>query len=128
MFLKLLVYLGVHFSRIIALFRLAKAQQRQMQKESHFVLSKNTGFVDAYTNMTSKATTITTDSVLSSKNISDCQIVFDAEVISYDGIFSLMERHKNQGNTFRIKPQRVQFILGSDGSDSKGEVLSLSAN
>jgi GT2 family glycosyltransferase len=128
MFLKLLVYLGVHFSRIIALFRLAKAQQRQMQKESHFVLSKNTGFVDAYTNMTSKTTTITTESVLSSKNISDCQIVFDAEVISYDSIFSLMERHKNQGNTFRIKPQKAEFILGSDGSDSKGEVLALSTN
>ena len=125
MFLKLLVYLGVHFSRMIAFFRLAKKKQPQLLKTNHLILSKNNSFIEIYRALTSKAITIVSDQELQSKKISDSQVVFDAEAISYEGIFNLMNKHKNQGNTFRIKPQKTQFIIGSDGSDSRGEVTQL---
>lgn len=125
MFLKLLVYLGVHFSRMIAFFRLAKKKQPQLLKTNHLILSKNDSFIEIYRALTSKAITIVSDQELQSKKISDSQVVFDAEAISYEGIFNLMNKHKNQGNTFRIKPQKTQFIIGSDGSDSRGEVTQL---
>lgn len=125
MFLKLLVYLGVHLSRMIAFFRLAKKKQPQLLKVNHLVLSKNNSFVEAYTTLTSKVIATISEQELQAKKISDSQIVFDAEAISYEGIFNLMENHKNQGNTFRIKPQKAEFIIGSDGSDSRGEVIRL---
>ncbi|HZH69388.1 MAG TPA: glycosyltransferase family 2 protein, partial [Flavobacteriaceae bacterium] len=125
MFLKLLVYLGVHFSRMIAFFSLAKNKQQQILKATHLVLSKNDRFVEDYTTLISKAIATISEQELQSKKISDSQIVFDAEAISYEGILNLMEKHKNQENTFRIKPKKAEFIIGSDGSDSRGEVIQL---
>ncbi|MEZ4778767.1 MAG: glycosyltransferase family 2 protein [Flavobacteriaceae bacterium] len=52
-------------------------------------------------------------------------IVFDTNYISYKYIFQLMEKQKNRGNTFRIKPPKSSFIIGSDQSDQKGSVLHL---
>lgn len=49
--------------------------------------------------------------------------VFDLSYIDYSQVFMLMDRHKGNGNRFRIRPAGSQFILGSDRSDQKGEVL-----
>lgn len=60
---------------------------------------------------------------LKSENIEKAYMVFDAGVVSYQEIFSLMEELKNKGNQFRIRPPQRDFILGSDRSDEKGEVM-----
>ena len=49
--------------------------------------------------------------------------IFDLDYIDYNQVFMLMERHKGQGNRFRIRPSGASFCLGSDRSDQKGEVL-----
>ncbi len=53
------------------------------------------------------------------------QLIFDAEILSYREIIRLMMAHQGHDNTFRIKPKNCDFILGSDNSTSKGEVLPL---
>lgn len=52
-------------------------------------------------------------------------LVFDADYLSYKNIIDLMIKHKNGGNSFRIRPPRCNFIIGSDRSDEKGEVMQL---
>lgn len=50
-------------------------------------------------------------------------VVFDAEHLSYGEIFHLMKKWRGKGNRFRIRPPQCNFIIGSDQSDEKGEVI-----
>ncbi|MAL60369.1 MAG: glycosyl transferase family 2 [Flavobacteriaceae bacterium] len=57
--------------------------------------------------------------------VSNKMIVFDSQYLPYKYIFQLMEKQKNRGNSFRIKPPKSQFIIGSDQSDQKGGTVLL---
>lgn len=63
--------------------------------------------------------------ILGEEVIENKLLVFDADFLSYKNIIDMMIRHKNGGNSFRIRPPKRTFIIGSDRSDEKGEVLSL---
>lgn len=63
------------------------------------------------------------DAAVKNASIEHSFIVFDANQLSYKTIFSLMrDLHKNK-NQFRIFPTAGHFIIGSDQSDEKGEVV-----
>ncbi|MDC7998808.1 glycosyltransferase family 2 protein [Gilvibacter sediminis] len=50
-------------------------------------------------------------------------LVMDTSYMDYQQIIRLMQELKNSGNRFRIHPKRTNFIIGSDYSDQKGEVV-----
>ncbi|HET8838377.1 MAG TPA: glycosyltransferase family 2 protein [Flavobacteriaceae bacterium] len=58
---------------------------------------------------------------LSQQKIEDALIVFDTESFSFEKILEFMQDIKNHGNRFRIKSG--DFIIGSDSSSEKGEVV-----
>ncbi|PQB04780.1 glycosyltransferase family 2 protein [Aureitalea marina] len=62
-------------------------------------------------------------SEVGSETYTQTLFLFDLDYIDYNQVFMLMERHKGQGNRFRIRPSGASFCLGSDRSDQKGEVL-----
>lgn len=49
--------------------------------------------------------------------------VFDANYLPYYYIFNYMQQHKNKNNIFRILSPKSNFLIGSDYSDQKGEVM-----
>jgi len=51
--------------------------------------------------------------------------VFDVDYVSYRQIFSVMRQRKNKQNSFRIRPPGCNFVIGSDQSDQKGDVIEL---
>jgi GT2 family glycosyltransferase len=51
--------------------------------------------------------------------------VFDVDYVSYRQIFSVMRQRKNKQNSFRIRPPGCNFVIGSDQSDQKGDVMEL---
>ncbi len=55
--------------------------------------------------------------------IRDKTIIFDTAYVSYNQIITLMQLLRNQHNCFRIHPKNTNFILGSDYSDQKGEII-----
>lgn len=55
--------------------------------------------------------------------ISQTLLVMDTDYIEYEQIIRLMQELKNSGNRFRIHPKGSNFILGSDYSDQKGEII-----
>lgn len=57
--------------------------------------------------------------------VSNKLLVFDSQYLSYKSIFQIMDYQKNRGNSFRIKPPKSNFIIGSDQSDQKGGVVLL---
>ena len=55
--------------------------------------------------------------------IQNSLIVFDTDSITYSRIFEIMNALGKNNNRFRIRPKAANFIIGSDRSDEKGEVL-----
>lgn len=52
------------------------------------------------------------------------QVIFDANYMSFRAILEkLSESEKNKGLTFKILPKSSNFILGSNSSKSRGEVI-----
>lgn len=54
------------------------------------------------------------------------EVVFDNDSISFCEIIATMERCRNHSITFKIKPADCNFIIGSNSSDSRGEVIVIS--
>ncbi|TXE12068.1 glycosyltransferase family 2 protein [Seonamhaeicola algicola] len=51
------------------------------------------------------------------------EIVLDANHLSYQEIIATMEAYNNQSLTFKILPEKSDFILGSDSPLCRGEVI-----
>ncbi|WP_372756796.1 glycosyltransferase family 2 protein [Mariniflexile sp.] len=58
------------------------------------------------------------------KNLKDAtEVVFDANHLTYKEIITMICCNKNKSITYKIQPQNSQFILGSDNTISRGEVV-----
>jgi GT2 family glycosyltransferase len=53
------------------------------------------------------------------------QIIMDNEFISFKECITIHERFKNKGIIFRIIPKNADFIIGSDSSNDRGEILKI---
>ena len=56
------------------------------------------------------------------------EIIFDNEMLSFGDIIAIMCRHSSQGYTFKIRPAGCWFVIGSNSSNDRGEVIALSEN
>ncbi len=123
---KTLVFLGVSMAKFVNIFRNSSSVSTSNNPENYFLLSDNIGFLKKL----SKASGIELKS-LSKSAVTDVKIfnsyfIFDANYISYEKIFKAMDFLKNKGNTFRIRPVDSDFIIGSDSSNTKGDVFDFS--
>jgi hypothetical protein len=53
------------------------------------------------------------------------EIILDANYISFKDIISFIEQNKNKSHTFKILPPNSNFIIGSNSSTDRGEVIVL---
>ncbi|KOS04634.1 glycosyl transferase family 2 [Flavobacterium akiainvivens] len=53
------------------------------------------------------------------------EIIFDNELLTFGDIIAAMERFTHKGFTFKIKPAGSDFMLGSNSSNDRGEVILL---
>jgi GT2 family glycosyltransferase len=56
---------------------------------------------------------------------SNCEIIFDNNYIDFKTIIELLETNKNRNFTFKILPKASDFLIGSNSSNDRGEVLIL---
>lgn len=52
------------------------------------------------------------------------EIVYDNESWTFKSIIAHMEEHKDKGFTFKILPDQGDFLIGSNSSNDRGEVIS----
>jgi len=64
------------------------------------------------------------EKVLAFKN-KKAEIVFDNEMLSFKDCIAFIEEQKNSGFTFKIRPADSKFIIGSNSSNDRGEVILL---
>src|SRR5690606_29638379 len=57
------------------------------------------------------------------ETLTDSQVIFDANTVAYAQIIPAIETLKNNHNCFRIHPKNTSFIIGSDSSLDRGEVV-----
>lgn len=62
------------------------------------------------------------ESLLSMKN-KKAEIIIDNEFVRFKDSIAFMETHKKDGFTFKIRPAGSAFIVGSNSSNDRGEVI-----
>ena len=62
---------------------------------------------------------------LPSVNHQSTEIIADNEIISFKEYISFLEFAKKGGFTFKIKPKNANFLIGSNNSNDRGEVIKL---
>ncbi len=53
------------------------------------------------------------------------EIILDNALLPFGEIIAIMQNHRHKSYSFRIRPAGCDFIIGSDSSDSRGEVTLL---
>jgi GT2 family glycosyltransferase len=53
------------------------------------------------------------------------QIIVDNECVSFKECINIHEKYRNKGVTFRIIPKNADFIIGSDSSNGRGEIVKI---
>ena len=64
------------------------------------------------------------DSILSMQN-KKAEVIFDNDFVSFKEMIAFMEQQKNNGFTFKIRPGGSSFIIGSNDSNDRGQVIVL---
>ncbi len=63
---------------------------------------------------------------LTSRSYSNTELILDNSGSRFKAIIALMEQLKNSGLTFKIRPQNCEFLIGSNNSNDRGEVIRIS--
>jgi GT2 family glycosyltransferase len=53
------------------------------------------------------------------------EIIFDNDLMTFGQMIAFMEKHRQQDFTYKIKPANANFIIGSNSSNDRGDVLVL---
>ena len=95
----------------------------QGEVDTFLVLSQNPKLLERISDKLNKPVyEFNTETILNlgDKNV---EIIFDNDYISFKKIIRKMQELKNERITFKIKPKSCNYMLGSDFSDGKGEVI-----
>jgi len=93
----------------------------------HYILvSDNEKLREAIQQRLGKSVIRTTQiaNVLSLKN-KKAEVIFDNELLSFKECITFMEQQKNNGYTFKIRPEGSDYLIGSNSSNDRGEVILL---
>ena len=118
------------FMRIGALaFALAKKNKKATvyNPQQYILISDNEMLREALGKQLQKnvvrTTAIGQDALFLQNN--KAEIIFDNALLTFGQMIGFMDAHKQQGFTYKIKPIGSNFILGSNSSNDRGEVLLL---
>lgn len=59
------------------------------------------------------------------KNKKAVEIILDNEFISFKECISILESSRNKGITFKIIPKTANFLIGSNNSNERGEIIEI---
>lgn len=110
------------------LFALAKRNKKVMPKEirQYALVSEDGGLKSALEQLTSRKVDLITHNEIADKSFVDyTEIVFDSETTDYKSVIRYMETFRKNPSTFKIAHKKSQFIIGSNSSNDRGEVINL---
>lgn len=96
-----------------------------IKPDSWCLITTNTALKERLSSLLKSDVRLLSESEMAANDVNATCIIFDANELSYATIIFLMKRYKSENTYFRIIPRGASFMLGSDASDTKGEVLFL---
>lgn len=112
----------------IVLFSFAKQQQgkqkTKMQPEHYILVSDDAALQNKLGIQFQKSIKRQTIAQSFARNGATA-IIFDQNYLDFKTIIQTMEAHKNEGFMFRIIPKFADFMIGSDSSNDRGEIISI---
>ena len=129
-FFSLFMKTGILFFSIIKMFQ--GKQKPRVAPEKYVLMSDNETLREKL------AFQLKTEVVLQKKNVgkinysqfltqkNSIEIIFDNNYINFIKIIQTMRLNKNKKITFKILPQNADFLIGSNNSNDRGEVILIS--
>ncbi len=65
------------------------------------------------------------DSTKSISSKSNCEVILDNNYIDFKTIIELLESNKNRNLTFKILPKSSDFLIGSNSSNDRGDIIEI---
>lgn len=128
-FFSLFMKLGMLFFSFIKMFQ---GKKKTKTKPSKYLLFSDNEQLKLKIENTLQKTIIQKDikqeKELFSQTISDTvptEIIFDNNQLSFKTIIEKLEQLKNQRITFKILPKSTNFLIGSNSSNDRGEVIKI---
>ena len=120
-FLDFVVSAGIYFTSFIQSLKRHQVEKRIV--DQYYLISENDLLQQKLTKVLKKEVQVI--SLESVHNLGDTnnELIFDNEFLSFGKIISEMQQLKNANTTFKIRPINCNYILGSNFSDDKGEVV-----
>ena len=121
-FLGVMVKMGVVVSRALGNVRLSNKRKPLAAKKKCVCISDDKTFYTYFLDSYDTVKQISIDSSVID-TLTNTQIIFDANTVSYAQIIPVVEALKNNHNCFRIHPKHTAFTIGSDSSLDRGVVV-----
>ncbi|WP_109298847.1 glycosyltransferase family 2 protein [Aquimarina sp. AU474] len=119
--LDIIISAGIRFISMIQSFKNFSKEKRKIN--AYYLITENETLYRQITKIglpdVKMITTIRKED-LGDKNI---EIIFDNDFMTFDEIIEQMQFLKKKNVSFKIRPKKCNYIIGSNFSDGKGEVL-----
>ncbi|WP_299245854.1 glycosyltransferase family 2 protein [uncultured Aquimarina sp.] len=120
-FLDFVVSVGIRLTSVMQSFKNNHKEKRVIDR--YYLVSENNKLKQKLTNVLQKEVQFISLESADNLGYTNNELIFDNELVSFSEIISSMQRLKKSNMTFKIRPIGCNFILGSDFSDGKGEVI-----
>jgi GT2 family glycosyltransferase len=128
-FFSVFMKIGILFFSIVKMFQGKSKAKKQIS--SIFLYSDNQNLAERIALVLQKK--VDFGNLNKEKMVISCQIsresrteiILDNNFISFKECIEIMESLKNSGLSFRILPKSCNFIIGSDNSNERGEVIKI---
>ncbi|RTY99070.1 glycosyltransferase family 2 protein [Flavobacterium sp. RSP49] len=129
LFFSLFMKIGIVFFSLAKMFQgkpgikiipksyLLYSANQKLADKLHLVLQKKVLFHDL------KTEKIVISSAVKSKI--GAEIILDNEFISFKKCIAILESSRNKGFTFKIIPKNANFLIGSNNSNERGEIIEI---
>ncbi|MGY3792901.1 glycosyltransferase family 2 protein [Aquimarina sp. 433] len=119
--LDTMVSVGIRLTSIVESFK--NYHRENKITEGYYLVSENNEIRVRLINALQKEVQFTSLESARDLGYSNNELIFDNDFVSFGEIIEEMQQLKNLNITFKIIPKGCDFMLGSDFSDGKGEVI-----
>jgi GT2 family glycosyltransferase len=129
---KVSVFFSVFMKIGIVLFSFFKKFQGnskpKVKSENYILISDNQNLKQKIENQFKKPVELLSGNFGITKTFSqkpNTEIIFDNNYVDFKTIIELLESNKNKNFTFKILPKQSDFLIGSNSSNDRGEVIQI---
>ena len=117
---------------LFSFFKMAKRKNSIVTEPSSYLFySSSEKWIDKLSSILQKKVSFynlkTEKAVISSagKSTNNVEIILDNEFISFKDCIHFLESARNKGYTFKILPKNANFLIGSNNSNGRGEIIKI---